>query len=113
MRLLKIHAYFVSIGNDYTEAASVMIGALIQKPKMAQKLLQKPPFRFIHDIATALLSATGFLTGLYDAEELDSASIKETSQKLKFLQKLIEFAAVATNSDLCNYVLFCLRCDVQ
>ncbi|DAZ92574.1 TPA: hypothetical protein N0F65_012804 [Lagenidium giganteum] len=62
---------------------------LIAKPKLADKLLTKPPFRFIHDIFTAVTASTGFATGLYNDFELDSANIKEKNQKLAYLDKMI------------------------
>jgi hypothetical protein len=42
---------------------------------MTQKLLLKPPFRYLHDIFTATMQATGFAQGLYTEEELDAKSI--------------------------------------
>lgn len=56
---------------------------------MTQKLLVKPPFRYLHDIFTATMEATGFGNGLYEEIELDSKSINERDQKINFLNKLI------------------------
>jgi len=56
---------------------------------MTQKLLEKPPFRYIHDIFTATMEATGFANGLYDEAELDAKSITERDAKVNFLAKMV------------------------
>ena len=53
------------MGDDYWQATAEMYGQLFQKPKMTQKLLCKPPFRYLHDIFTATQAATGYGEGLY------------------------------------------------
>jgi TRAF3-interacting protein 1 len=45
---------------DYWQETAQMYEQLIQKPKMTQKLLTKPPFRYIHDIYTSTCAETGY-----------------------------------------------------
>lgn len=45
---------------------------MLHRPKLTEKLLSKPPFRFLHDIISNLIKGTGFAEGLYSAEEMDS-----------------------------------------
>ena len=56
---------------------------------MTEKLLGKPPFRYIHDIFTATLAKTGFGEGLFQGEDLNSKSFEDKNSKLEFLMKLI------------------------
>ena len=69
-----------------------MISALIAKPKCSDKLLSKPPFRFLHDIIMAIGEATQFdLRLIFSEDELISSNVKDKQPKLKFLEKLITF----------------------
>ncbi|EFN74100.1 TRAF3-interacting protein 1 [Camponotus floridanus] len=67
-----------------------LLGKYFKKPPLTEKLLRKPPFRFLHDIITAIIKETGFLKGLYTDEELNSDNIKDKEAKLAFLTKLID-----------------------
>lgn len=66
------------------------LGKFIKRPPLTEKLLNKPPFRFLHDIITEVVRSTGFLKDLYTAEEMDSANVKEKEAKINFLQKSID-----------------------
>ena len=78
------------MGDEYWQETAEMYGQLFQKPKMSQKLLTKPPFRYLHDIFTATCAATGYGQGLYEGAELDAKAITEKDAKIAFLVKLIQ-----------------------
>jgi TRAF3-interacting protein 1 len=56
---------------------------------MSEKLLVKPPFRFLHDVIIATLEATGYPQGLFADAELQSENVADKDAKLKFLNKII------------------------
>jgi TRAF3-interacting protein 1 len=66
-----------------------MYEQLFDKPKMTQKLLLKPPFRYLHDIFMATIGATGFGNGLYDEAEQDTKANHEKDTKINILAKMI------------------------
>lgn len=67
-----------------------LLGKYIKKPPLTEKLLKKPPFRFLHDVVNSTIKETGFLKGLYSERELVSENVKEKDDKIAFLNKLIE-----------------------
>ena len=56
---------------------------------MTEKLLNKPPFRYLHDIFTATLAKTGFGDGLFQGDEMNSKSFEDKDSKLAWLVKVI------------------------
>ena len=54
---------------DYWSETGKLFSSLIQKPKMTEKLLKKPPPKYIYDIILNTMKATGFPKGLYTPEE--------------------------------------------
>jgi TRAF3-interacting protein 1 len=66
-----------------------MFEQLFDKPKMTEKLLTKPPFRYLHDIFIATYQATGFANGLMSEQEWDSKANHDKDAKLNILAKMI------------------------
>ncbi|GBG31640.1 TRAF3-interacting protein 1 [Hondaea fermentalgiana] len=80
---------------DAIAETKTLVSGLIRKPKMTEKLLARPPFRFLHDTIMAINAKTQFVDALIGEEERDSANIKDSKQgKLDFLRKVIAFAGI-------------------
>tara|TARA_B110000285_G_C14640150_1_gene387234 strand:+ start:173 stop:436 length:264 start_codon:yes stop_codon:yes gene_type:complete len=67
---------------------------------MSEKLLSKPPFRYLHDIYTATMGKTGFGNGLFQGEELNAKSFEDKDSKLGFLLKLITLTEMMVGEKL-------------
>jgi len=87
---------------EWIEKTQQTLGSLITKPKLGEKYLIKPPFRFLHDALTETIRATGFGHGLYTEEELDAAKISEGGKqaKLDFLNKMVSCVSFALGEKL-------------
>jgi TRAF3-interacting protein 1 len=67
---------------------------------MTDKLLKKPPFRYLHDVFAATSKATGYGKGLFSGHMLDSKAITEKEDKLKFLTMLITLTELVIGEEL-------------
>jgi len=67
---------------------------------MTEKLLIKPPFRYLHDIFTATMAATGYGQGLYDDAEMDAKSINEKDAKINWLVKIISLTELVVGEEI-------------
>lgn len=68
-----------------------LFSTLIQKPTLTDKLLERPPFKFLHDVITETINSTGYLKGYFTDDELDVEKASSSKEfKLAFLQKLID-----------------------
>ncbi|KAG5506184.1 hypothetical protein GH5_05867 [Leishmania sp. Ghana 2012 LV757] len=76
------------------------LGAVIQAPKLTEKLLSRPPFRYIHDIVMSFMKATGFPEGLFNADQLDSSRVADKKAKIQFLEQLIAAVEAATGTPI-------------
>ncbi len=49
---------------DFWKPTADMYGSLIEKPRMTEKLLTKPPFKYIFDIVVETSKKTDFAKGI-------------------------------------------------
>ncbi len=63
---------------DFMARTQRMLGALITKPSLTERFLKKPPFRYLHDITTAVIRNTGFAATLFPPAEMQSENVKDT-----------------------------------
>ncbi|CAG9789353.1 unnamed protein product [Diatraea saccharalis] len=85
------------------KATQSSLGKYVKRPPLSEKLLKKPPFRFLHDIVTCVLKTTGFFAGLFEEEELISDNVKDRESKILFLNKVI--AVVGQEPEKTNELL--------
>ncbi|XP_053283090.1 TRAF3-interacting protein 1-like [Pleuronectes platessa] len=77
-----------------------MLSKVIKKTPLPQKLLNRPPFRFLHDIFTEVIRTTGFMKGLYEENEMSPENIMERQSKIAFLQKAIDVVMLVSGEAL-------------
>jgi hypothetical protein len=64
---------------------------LIHRPKLTEKLLSRPPFRFLFDIIQEVIQVSGFGRGLYNELESNSMNVMVSREtKIQFLMKIIK-----------------------
>lgn len=74
---------------DVIKKTQDTLGKYVKKPPLTEKLLKRPPFRFLHDIISSINKDYKMFDGIFTETELKSENIKEKDDKIKFLFKLI------------------------
>ncbi|EDQ89847.1 uncharacterized protein MONBRDRAFT_16803 [Monosiga brevicollis MX1] len=77
--------------DSLVEKTASSLGKVIKKPPLTDKLLRRPPFRFLHDV---IMESTMIMPHLLAGAQ-DSGNIKDKQQKMDFLDKAI-FATAFT-----------------
>lgn len=73
------------------EQTQQKLSSLIKRTPLTAKLLQRPPFRYLHDLISELISACpDFAPNLYTPDELNSANVTDKEAKIAFLQKIMD-----------------------
>lgn len=89
-----------SLDPEIIKQTQESLGKFVKKPPLTEKLLKKPPFKFIHDVIKVVIRDTNFLEELFTDDELNADNIKDREGKMKFLQKLIDVIKIVTKKDL-------------
>ncbi|XP_019378913.1 PREDICTED: TRAF3-interacting protein 1 isoform X2 [Gavialis gangeticus] len=76
------------------------LGRVIRKPPLTDRLLGKPPFRYLHDVIGEVIRVTGFMKGLYTDFEMKSDNVKDKDARIGFLQKAIDVVIMVTGEPL-------------
>ncbi|CAK9295900.1 unnamed protein product [Gordionus sp. m RMFG-2023] len=77
-----------------------ILGKWIDNPMLTNKLLMRPPFKFIQDIVKEINMRYKVFDNIYTAKDYDSKTNKSKAEKLEFLNKLIDFANKESHSKL-------------
>ncbi|XP_076269061.1 uncharacterized protein LOC143201715 isoform X1 [Rhynchophorus ferrugineus] len=89
-----------NINPDIITKTQKYLGKYVKKPALTEKLLSKPPFRFLHDIIKVVIKEHGFLKGLFNNDELIYENIKDKEAKIAFLTKLIDAVKYISKTEL-------------
>jgi hypothetical protein len=81
-------------------ATKQVMESIVIHPKVSEKLLDRPPFRFLHDLILAITKATGYGRGLFTEKELDSGRISSKEEKIEFLEKIIFHVEKSTSTEI-------------
>lgn len=89
-----------SVNKELVKRVQLTLSKYINKPQLTEKLLNKPPFKFLHDIVTNVILSTGYLTDVFTDEEIISTNVTTKESKIKFLEKLITAIQSTTNKTI-------------
>ncbi|KAH8359407.1 hypothetical protein KR093_006520 [Drosophila rubida] len=105
---------------EVIKATQQAMGKFLKKPPLTDKLLKKPPFRYLMDVFNSVRAAstlksidlyylkwveqfikqTGCFEGLYTPAEQLFENISDRNDKMRFLQKMIDITKLTTKLDL-------------
>ena len=89
------------VETPYWQVTADLFGKLIDKPKMTEKHLSKPPPLYVFDIIVNTMKATGFPNGLYTDSELDPKNFNaDKNNRIEFLQKAVDITKLVLNGPI-------------
>lgn len=88
----------VDDGSSWEKTAK-MISAIIDKPSMKEKLLMRPPFRFLHDVMFGIMKETSFGGDTFSDEEKDAKAMSKPD-RVKLLTKIFDMTKNALGIEI-------------
>lgn len=86
--------------SDYWSKTGELFKSLIEKPKMTEKFLKKPPPKYIYDMIMNTMKVTGFPKGLFTEEEMDPKFFEsDPRNKIEIFQKVIDITKIVVNEN--------------
>ena len=70
-----IFLLLIEMSEETVQASKKLLGQIIKKTPLTEKLLSRPPFRYLHDLTMEIIKATGFGQQLFSESEQDSANV--------------------------------------
>jgi TRAF3-interacting protein 1 len=83
-----------------TEKTIKILSSFVSKTPLKDKLLSKPPFRYLHDLIMEIIQSTGYAKDLYSVFEQNSENVKDKDSKIAWLQKIIDWVAKSTGKEI-------------
>ena len=81
----------MSVPQSVIKKTQESLGKYVKKPPLTEKLLTKPPFRFLHDVISAVIKETGAFKGLYNDSESKSENVKGPYQLFNLIIEYLQF----------------------
>ncbi|XP_054162335.1 TRAF3-interacting protein 1-like [Oppia nitens] len=91
-----------------------LLSKVVKKPVITEKLLRRPPFRFLHDLIISINTNHGFFKDLYSVNDLNAENVKEKEAKIVFLEKAIDTTGLTIGDILSakpSKIVAGLECD--
>ncbi|CAG9466426.1 unnamed protein product [Pedinophyceae sp. YPF-701] len=91
------------MGDYWVETQAILqdpASPLVRRPKLKDALLQKPPFKFLHDVISEVQRSTGFAQGLFADHEQEKDLIKDKESKVAYLTKAMHCVGIALNEHI-------------
>jgi len=73
--------------NEIVEKSQELLAVVVKNTPLTQKLLSRPPFRYLHDLISEIITETGFAMGLFSDFERNANNIK-VDREIDFIKKI-------------------------
>ncbi|RKP18874.1 hypothetical protein ROZALSC1DRAFT_29471 [Rozella allomycis CSF55] len=75
--------------NKTIENTKKALAPLVKQTPLTDKLLSRPPFKYLHNLITEIITRTNYANDIFSPDELVAENITEKESKIAFLNKII------------------------